>query len=120
GGALLDVSRLIGHQYRARIAKVLDHAGPKVVAHAVSVPFRTGQEVLHPVRGRIAGMLRDGPAILARQLRQQPKNECPRPAPRLYPAETPPDPHHQLIKYPRPPARVYAVASGHQKIITSR
>jgi hypothetical protein len=31
----------------------------------------------------------------------------------------PPDPHHQVIKYPRPLARVYAVASGHQKIITS-
>ena len=48
GGALLDVSGLIGHQYRAWVAQVLDHAGPKVVAHPVSVPFRAGQEVLHP------------------------------------------------------------------------
>ena len=50
GGALLDVSGLVGHQYRAWVAQVLDHAGPKVVAHPVSVPFRAGQEVLHPVR----------------------------------------------------------------------
>ncbi len=40
-------------------------------------------------------------------------------SPRLYPAETPPGPRHQVIRYPRPLARVYAVASGHQKIITS-
>ena len=44
----------------------------------------------------------------------------PRPAPRLHPAEMAADPGHQLIQDSQPPARVYAVASGHQKIITSR
>jgi hypothetical protein len=38
----------------------------------------------------------------------------------LHPAETAADPDHQLIEYPQPAARVYAVADGHQKIITSR
>ena len=35
-------------------------------------------------------------------------------------AETGPGPGHQLVKYPQPPAKVYAGASGHQRIITSR
>jgi hypothetical protein len=53
-------------------------------------------------------------------LGQQAQHERPGPFPRLCPAETPADPGHQLIEYPQPAARVYAVASGHQKIITSR
>jgi len=65
-------------------------------------------------------MLGDHPAVLARQLGQQPQHGRPRPAPGLHPAETAADPDHQLIKYPQPAARVYAVANGHQKIITSR
>jgi len=44
----------------------------------------------------------------------------PGPAPRLYPAEPGTGPGHQLIEYPRPAARVYAGASGQQKIIMSR
>jgi hypothetical protein len=49
-GSLLDVSRLVGHQHCVRITQVLDHASPEVVAHAVSIPLRAGQQVLHPVR----------------------------------------------------------------------
>jgi hypothetical protein len=41
----------------------------------------------------------------------------PRPPPRLHPAETRPDADHHLIKQPQPPARLYAVASGHRKIV---
>ena len=65
-------------------------------------------------------MLSDCLAILAGQPGQQPQHECPRPAPRLDPAETRPDAGHQLIEQPRPPGRVYAMASGHRKIIKSR
>jgi len=79
-----------------------------------------GQQVLHPVRSPVPGMLGDRPAVLARQLRQQAQHERPGPAPRLRPAEPGTGPGHQLIEYPQPAARVYAGASGHQKIIASR
>jgi len=119
-GALLDVPRLINHQDRARIAQVPDDIGAHVVPHRVGVPLRSREQVLHPVRRRVPGMLGDRPAVLARQLRQQPQHERPRMASRLRPAETAADPSQQLIEYPQPAAGVYAGASGHQKIITSR
>jgi hypothetical protein len=101
-------------------AEVLDDMGTRVVADAVGVPPGACQQVLHPVRRRVTGMLGDRPAVLARQFGQQAQHERPRPAPRLHAAEPGPDLDHQLIEYPQPAARVYAVASGHQQIITSR
>ncbi len=56
----------------------------------------------------------------ARQFRHQAQHQRPRPAPRLNPAETRPDPAHQIIGHPPPGARVYAVASRHRKIIMCR
>jgi hypothetical protein len=120
GGALLQVPGLVDDQHRTRVAEVLEDIAAHVIADAVSIPLRAGQQVLHPVRRGVPGVLGDRPAVHPRQLRQQPQRERPRPPPRLHPAETGPDPGHQLIKYPQPPARVYAGASGHQKIITSR
>src|SRR5262249_46214264 len=67
---------------------------------------------------RVAGMLGDGPAVLAGQLGQQAQHERPRPAPRFHPAETAPGPGHQLIEYAQPPAGAYAGASGHQTVFT--
>ena len=97
---------------------MLDDVAAHVVTDAVGVPFRARQQVLHPVRRGVAGMLGDSPAVLARQLGQQAEHERPRPAPRLHPAETAPDPRHQLVKYAQPPAGAYAGASGHQTVVT--
>jgi hypothetical protein len=69
GGALLDVSRLIGHQHRGRVAKVLDDITPQIIADAVGVPPGAREQVLHPVRRAIPGMLGDCQAVLARQFR---------------------------------------------------
>ena len=91
----------------------------QVIAHAVSVPPGPRQQVLHPVRRGIPGLPGDRPAVLARQLSQQAQHERPRPPPRL-PAETRADLDHQLIERPEPAVRVYAVASGHRKIVLSR
>jgi hypothetical protein len=118
GTAFLQVTGLVDHQHGPRIAEVLRNIAAYVIPHAVCVPLRARQQVLHPVRRGVPGMLSYRPAVLARQPGQQSHHERPRPAPRLYPAETGPDPGHQLIEYPRPADGVYAVASGHQTIIT--
>jgi hypothetical protein len=76
--------------------------------------------MLHPIRRGVPGMLSDTPAVLAGQPGQQSQHERPRPPPWLNPPETRPDPEHQLIEQPQPPGRVYAMASGHRKIIKSR
>jgi len=120
GGALLDVSRLVGHQHRARVAEVPDDVTAHVVAHLAGVPFRALQQVLHPVRRPVPGMLGDRPAVLARQLRQQAEDECAGPPPRLHPAEPAADPGHQLIQHAQPAAGAYAGASGHQTLFTCR
>ena len=98
---------------------MLRDVAAQVIADAVGVPPGPRQQVLHPVRRGIPGLLGDRPAVLARQLGQQAQHERPRPAPRLHPAETRADPEHQLIECPEPAVRVYAVASGHRKIVMS-
>ena len=90
-----------------------------VITHTIGIPPGPRQQMLHPIRRGIPGMLSDCPAVLARQRRQQPQHERPGMTPRLCPAETRADPEHQLIEHPQPPGKVYAVASGHRKIIMS-
>jgi hypothetical protein len=75
--------------------------------------------MLHPARRPVTGMLGDRPAVLPRQISQQSQHERPSPPPRLHPAEPARDLAHQLIEQPRPPAGVYAVASGHRTVIES-
>jgi hypothetical protein len=55
---------------------MLDHVSAQVIAHAVVVPYRPGQQVLHPIRGGIPGVLGERPAVLAWQVRQQPSTNA--------------------------------------------
>jgi hypothetical protein len=99
---------------------MLHHVAAHVVADAIGVPGRPRQQVLHPARRDIADVLGQRPAVLARQPSQQANNKRPRPPPRLHPAETGPNPQHQLIEHAQPPARIYAMASGHRQIVMCR
>jgi hypothetical protein len=99
---------------------VLDHVAAHVVADAIGVPRCPRQQVLHPARRDIAGLLGQRPAVLARQPGKQADNERPRPPPRLHPAETGPNLQHQLIEHAQPAGRVYAVASGRRQIVMCR
>jgi hypothetical protein len=118
--------RLVSGGRRIRLARVRSaglparRAAARCPRAARRRPPRPLQQVLHPIRGRLPGLLGDRPAVLARQPGQQPEHERPRPPPRLHPSETSPDPQHQLIEQPQPAGRVYAVASGHQKIVIGR
>jgi hypothetical protein len=99
---------------------MLDHVAAQVVADRLVVPGGPGQQVLHPIRGGLTGVLGNGPTVRPRQPRQQPEHEGPGPPPRLYPREPGPDPAHQLIEGMLPAIRAYAVARGHRTIIQCR
>jgi hypothetical protein len=118
-GALLEIPGLVDHQHRGRVSQVLQQVVADVVADPVVVPDRPGQQVLHAVRGGLAGVLGDRPAVLTGQVRQQPEHQPPGPPPRLHPAEPARYPAQQLLQ-PRLPAGgidLYAVASGHRLIV---
>jgi threonine dehydrogenase-like Zn-dependent dehydrogenase len=51
------------HQHRVRIAEVLKEVVPDVVADCVGIPDRTGEQVLHAIRGGVPGVLGQGPAV---------------------------------------------------------
>jgi hypothetical protein len=68
-GALLPIAGLVHHQHPVRVAQVLDQVGADVVTHPVVVPHRPGQQVLHPIRGGIPGVLGQRPAVLTGQIR---------------------------------------------------
>jgi hypothetical protein len=113
---LLQVAGLIHHQHRVLVAQMLDDKAADVITYCIGIPFGPRQQVLQSVGGRIPGMLSERPAVLARQLRQQPQHECPRPAPWFHPHEPPRDTAHQDLERLMPAAGIYAVTCGHRLI----
>jgi hypothetical protein len=45
-----------------------------IVAHGVGIPPGPAEQVLHAVRAGLLGLLGDAPAVLSRQVRQQPQH----------------------------------------------
>ncbi len=116
--SLLQIARFVDDQRRLWVTKMLDNVVTDVVAHRVLVPLRPRQQVLHPIRGGVASMLGDRPAVLARQVGQQPAHERPGPPAQVHPAKPASDPTQQLVEQLLPAGRVYlyAVACGHRLI----
>jgi hypothetical protein len=117
-GALLEIPGLVDDQRRLWVAKVVDHVVADVVADLVVVPDRSGQQVLHPVRVGVAGVLGDRPAVLSWQVGQQPAHERPGPPAQVGPGEPASDPAQQLLEQllPAGGVKLYAVACGHRLI----
>jgi hypothetical protein len=83
---------LVQHQHRVRVAQVLDHVGPHVVAHAVGVPPCSIEQPLHAVGNQLTGLLGQPPAVLAFDLAQQSLQPAQRPPARLDASEPRADP----------------------------
>jgi hypothetical protein len=115
-GALLEVPGLVNDQHRLGVAQVLDDVGAHVIADLVFVPHRPAEQVLHPVGAGVAGVLGDRPAVLTRQIGQQPEHEHLGPPSWLHSAKPTRDPIQQLVQARGPSGRVYAVACGHRLI----
>jgi len=113
---LLEIPGLVHHQDRLGVAEVLHHIGAYVVADRVVVPHRPGEQVLHAVGAGVPGVLGDRPAVLARQIGQQPQHEGPGVPAWLHPAESARDPVQQHLQPCLPPGRGYAVVCGHRLI----
>jgi hypothetical protein len=97
-GAFLEIAGLVDDQHRLRVAEILHQVGAHVVADPVVIPHRPTQQVLHPIRAGILGVLGDRSAVLAGQIRQQPAHERPGPPSRLHPAKPARDPTQQLFQ----------------------
>lgn len=116
--ALLQIACLVDHEHCFRVVQVLDHIGAYVVTDRVGVPLGPSQQVLHAVRSRLTDLLSDRPAVLARQVRQQPEHQPLHPSPGLDPREASRDPVHQILKSVWPASRFYAVPRGHCMIFS--
>ena len=84
-GALLQIAGLVDHQHRVDVAQGGGDVVAQVVTDAVGIPARPSQQVLHSVRVGLPGMLSDRPAVLARQVSQQPQHEPADPPTGLHP-----------------------------------
>ena len=117
-GALLQIAGLVNHQHRGGVAEVLDEVGAHVIADRVLIPHRPREQVLHPIRAGIPGVLGDRPAVLAGQVSQESEHESLGALAGLYPAIPAGDPAQQLIQGHLPSGRVniYAVTGGHRLI----
>lgn len=88
-----------------------------VVANLVRIPLRPPQQVLHADRCLLVGPFGDGPAALARQVRQQPEYQAPDAASGSGAGEPARDAAHQVLERLLPAGRVYAVTCGHRMIV---
>ena len=84
--ALLNVAGLVHHQDRSRVAQVPSDVIPQVIADRIGVPAGPAEQMLHPVRGEVPGMLGDRPAIARpapppppppKKNNKKKKNKCP-------------------------------------------
>jgi hypothetical protein len=91
----LHIAGLIDHQDRLVVVQVLGNVVAQVVANSISVPLGSVHQVLHAVRGWLPGPLGDGPAVLARQVCEQPEHQPLCAAPGFDPCEPACDPVHQ-------------------------
>ncbi len=114
--ALLQVTGLVEHQHRVEVAQGSDDVVTQIVADTVGVPARPRQQILHAVRIGLAGVLSDRPAVLPRQVGQQPQHEPPDPPPGLDPGEPSSHPAQQPVGLNVPAVWSYAVARGHRLI----
>lgn len=95
-GALLDVARPAEHQHR-----------PLVV------------QVLHAVGSGLPCPLGDRPAVLARQVRQQPEHQPAGPPAGFDPCESASDPPHGHLERLPPTAGIYVVTCGHRLLVSA-
>lgn len=98
----------VDHQHRVRFAEVFDDELPQVLAQPVGVPHRPVEQMLHPIGRGIAGVLGDGPAVLAGRCGEL-CTETRRTAAEFPPELTAQLPIQQLVGRHRPPSSLYAV-----------
>jgi hypothetical protein len=117
--ALLQLSGLVHHEHGLLVRQMLQHVAAQVVAEQVGVPLCPPEQVLQPpVRGGVPDVLDYGPAVLARQVREQSKDQVLYLTPGFNPREAARDPLHQALERLLPPGTVYAVTCGHCTIFS--
>ncbi|QUQ63912.1 hypothetical protein JJ691_16290 [Kutzneria sp. CA-103260] len=72
--ALLQVARLVKDRHPVGITEVFHDVVPQVIPDSLGVPAGPAQQVLHPVRAGLTGVLGNRPARRAAQPGQQPIN----------------------------------------------
>jgi hypothetical protein len=101
GRALLEEPGLVHHQHRAWIAQVLQDVGAQIIADQVGIPLGGGQQPLHPIRGGLAGVLGQLPAVFPVLRRPAVRADTPAPAGAARPGRT--DPRCGRASPPAPP-----------------
>lgn len=117
-GALLQVTGLVDDQHCGLVVEVLDNVFTHIITDRIRVPSGPAQKVLHAVRGRFPGPLRDRPAVLARQVGQQALHQPPSPQAGFVPGEPASDPAHGHLERLPPPDGIYAVTCGHRLVVS--
>ena len=93
------VSGLVHHEHGLLVRQMLQHVAAQVVAEQVGVPLCPPEQVLQPpVRGGVPDVLDYGPAVLARQVREQSKDQVLYLTPAFNPREAARDPLHQALE----------------------
>ena len=120
GHALLEVAGLVDHQHRVAVCEGGGDVVAQVITHSIGVPRGSPEQVLHAVRVQVAGVFGDAPAVLPRQVSEQPQEEPAGAAAGRHPGESPSHPVEEPVGLGLPAVGFYAVAHGHRMIFGCR
>lgn len=107
--ALLQETGVVDDEHRIPVAEMVDHVPAHVIEDLVGIPFDPVQHPLDTVRAVMAGLLGQGPAVLALQRSNQPPHIGQRRLPRLRPAEPVHEPLVHRIQFTRPHTHISKV-----------
>ena len=101
-GALLDEAGVVGDQDAVGGAEAFGDVGLEVIADPVCVPAGSCEQALQPVRGRMACVLGQLPAVLAAYRAKEPVHAVPHPPPGFDPGRSGPRPVGAVRPVPGP------------------
>jgi hypothetical protein len=113
--ALLQIPRLIDDQDPVGGAEMIDDEATQLAGDRIGVPHRAGQQLLHPPRPGLTGLLGQRPAVLRPLQAQQGQQHRAQPGPGLPAPDMPTDAFQQVIDVAAPSCGPYSVARGHRR-----
>jgi hypothetical protein len=113
-GPLLEEPGLVHNRHPGRLAQVVVGVASQLIADCVGVPVGAGEEMLHPVRGGLAQVLGQLPAVLPLGAAQEPAEVGNGSVTRLAAGEVPADPLPESLHLLCPPLHISPRrSSGH-------
>lgn len=114
---LLHEAGVVEDQHAVCTAELFSHVCLQVVAQAVGVPAAVGEQVLQAVRGGVAGVFGELPAVLSAYRAEQSADVVPHPPPGFHTAKAGSGLQEEFFEFQVPGVRRYIVDHDNELLV---